>query len=104
MAQRFPNRTAQAGVYYTGGTGYLDVDSSFTVPSTYVSFSAIATEDGWSAGDVVDVFVQKASDLTTWAIWTCVWDATNEYLLFDRLQQRHQELQQHRYLHEFAAK
>ena len=61
----------------------MDVDASFSVPSTYISFASIAASDGWVNGDVVDVFVQQSADPTIWAVWTTRWDEANEYLLFD---------------------
>jgi hypothetical protein len=80
-----PNATGQTGVYKDGSPNYIDVDSGVFSPQSEAQlFATKATADGWSDGDTLAVFVKK--DNTNWAIWMATWDAANEYLLVDTVE------------------
>lgn len=78
MPLQFPNRTGQAGTYYTGSPNYVDVDNAESPISSMVTFAAKATDDSWADGDTVTIEVRK--DSSTWWVGTATWDETNEYL------------------------
>jgi hypothetical protein len=77
MPLRYPNRTAQAGVYRTGSPNYVDV-STGSASTGMVTFDAKAADDSWADGDTVGVLVSK-DDSNYW-VGIGTWDATNSYV------------------------
>ena len=79
---KYANRTEQAGIFYTGSPNYVDVDNTFTVPASRISFAVTAANtsqpDGaWATGDMTGILVKK--DESNYKLWLASWDA-NEFL------------------------
>jgi hypothetical protein len=74
---RFPNRTAQSGVYKTGTPNYVDAFGG-TAVTGMVTFATKVVGDGWNDGDTVGVLVKK-DDSNYW-VGLGTWDATNNYV------------------------
>jgi hypothetical protein len=80
---RFPNRTAQTGVYKDDTLDYVDLSSGAALAGM-VTFSDKATDDGWGNGDQIGVLIEKSDG--SWQVWTALWDSENDYLTLETLE------------------
>ena len=86
MAIQYPEMTAQEGVYYSASGGYVDVDNTFDpLTSDFKTFAVEASASSWADGDEVRVYIWASTGNS--AIWNATWDAANEYLELESLEE-----------------
>lgn len=89
MTIKFANTTGQFGTFYTGTPNYVDVGTLTTPTAGMVTFPTKAADTTqpsgiWVDGDIIGVRVYKDAD--NFQIWTGTWDATNEYIEVETLE------------------
>lgn len=72
-----PNNAGEACIYYYN-SGTPRISLSATPISGYRSISAATTDDSWTDGDTVYIFIRQ--DASNWSIWLAVWDETGGFL------------------------
>lgn len=80
---RFPNRTAQEGVFREGTPNYIELSLGSALPGM-ARFLTRATAESWSDGDTLGVLLKKSTG--DYQVWTGSWDSVSETIDCDTME------------------